>query len=319
MSQQTISALRAWARELLTGALLNSHQEKGQGDQPFIRPESLPVEVDWILGNVLAFNRLEIIREQNFLVPEEKKDTFCELIYRRARGEPLAYILGEAEFCSHIFLVNQHVLIPRPETELLVERALIWLSRRQDAGQGTFRLIDVGTGSGNIVLSILHELRLRFGVDYLSAGKSYALDISEDALSVAKQNAERFALQPYVSFQQSNLLEHFSADEEVEEEVEVEVLVSNPPYIREAEVLPQSVRDFEPALALFAGANGLNVISRLVDQAGPRLRKGAVLLLEIGYGQKADVESLVRSYGFSQVQAYRDFRDVERIIEVKGG
>lgn len=297
MSQRTICALRAWAREQLSGAQPRSSQEV----------ETIPIEVDWILGHVLALSRLEIIRQQDFLVPDKEQVAFCELIRRRAGSEPLAYILGEAEFCTHSFIVNRHVLIPRPETELLVERTLTWFS-----GKGTFRLIDLGTGSGNIVLSILHELRLRFGVDYL--GQSFALDISEDALRVATQNAERLALDKFLSFLQSDLLEHFSVDEEVD----MEVIVSNPPYIAEGDVLPQSVRDFEPALALFAGESGLSVINRLVKQAGPRLQKGAVLLLEIGYGQRADVESLVRSYGFSQVRAYRDFRDVERVIEVKG-
>ena len=266
------------------------------------------------------------------LTPDEQQQ-YEALIARRAAGEPLQYIIGHQEFWRMDFRVTPAVLIPRPETEHLVEQTLVLArkfhpqafaaqalaeadaaAQRPDAGpsfgakKGTdlqekasrgkaLRLIDVGTGSGAIAVSLAVEL---------PQAEVAAVDLSPEALDVARQNAERLGAR--VQFTVSDVLAA------VPEEPVFDFVVSNPPYVGldEADKVQQVVLQNEPHLALFAGAEGLAVIRRLIPQAGARLRPGGWLLMEIGWSQSEMVKALL--VGWHNIHVINDLAGVPRIV-----
>ena len=246
------------------------------------------------------------------LTPDEQQQ-YEALIARRAAGEPLQYIIGHQEFWRMDFRVTPAVLIPRPETEHLVEQTLV-LARKfhpeafAEAAHGTdlqekalrgkaLRLIDVGTGSGAIAVSLAHEL---------PQAEVAAVDLSPEALDVARQNAERLGAR--VQFTVSDVLES------IPEEPVFDFVVSNPPYVGldEADKVQQVVLQNEPHLALFAGAEGLAVIRRLIPQAWARLRPGGWLLMEIGWSQSEMVKALL--VGWHNIHVINDLAGVPRIV-----
>lgn len=220
------------------------------------------------------------------------------MLERRLRGEPIQYITGEVEFYGLPFRVTPAVLIPRPETEHLVERA-IGLS--QELAEP--RIVDVGTGSGAIAVAIAHAL---------GSKRVTAIDLSEDALAVARGNAGRNGAD--VRFLQGDLLEPV-ADELFD------VVVSNPPYVpvSDAETLAVEVREHEPHLALFAEDDGLSIYRRLIPQAFRALEAGGHVLLEIGFGQAEAVRGLLESGGFVDVRFVDDLQGIPRVVEAMRG
>ena len=249
------------------------------------------------------------------LTPDEQQQ-YEALIARRAAGEPLQYIIGHQEFWRMDFRVTPAVLIPRPETEHLVEQTLV-LARKfhpeafAEAAHGTdlqekalrgkaLRLIDVGTGSGAIAVSLAHEL---------PQAEVAAVDLSPEALDVARQNAERLGAR--VQFTVSDVLES------IPEEPVFDFVVSNPPYVGldEADKVQQVVLQNEPHLALFAGAEGLAVIRRLIPQAWARLRPGGWLLMEIGWSQSEMVKALL--VGWHNIHVINDLAGVPRIVAAR--
>ena len=249
------------------------------------------------------------------LTPDEQQQ-YEALIARRAAGEPLQYIIGHQEFWRMDFRVTPAVLIPRPETEHLVEQTLV-LARKfhpqafAKAARGTdlqekalrgkaLRLIDVGTGSGAIAVSLAVEL---------PQAEVAAVDLSPEALDVARQNAERLGAR--VQFTVSDVLAA------VPEEPVFDFVVSNPPYVGldEADKVQQVVLQNEPHLALFAGAEGLAVIRRLIPQAGARLRPGGWLLMEIGWSQSEMVKALL--VGWHNIHVINDLAGVPRIVAAR--
>ena len=249
------------------------------------------------------------------LTPDEQQQ-YEALIARRAAGEPLQYIIGHQEFWRMDFRVTPAVLIPRPETEHLVEQTLV-LARKfhpeafAEAAHGTdlqekalrgkaLRLIDVGTGSGAIAVSLAVEL---------PQAEVAAVDLSPEALDVARQNAERLGAR--VQFTVSDVLAA------VPEEPVFDFVVSNPPYVGldEADKVQQVVLQNEPHLALFAGAEGLAVIRRLIPQAWARLRPGGWLLMEIGWSQSEAVKALL--VGWHNIHVINDLAGVPRIVAAR--
>ncbi len=227
-------------------------------------------------------------------VPPAQQQRLADLTQRRLGGEPLAYITGEKEFFGLALRVDARVLVPRPDTETLVEWALEVLpppSAKTDA-EPVLRALDLGTGSGAIALAILHS---RQDVAVL------AVDFSADALAVARDNAWRLKLP--LEFVQSSWFNQVPG--------RFDLIVSNPPYIREQDPhLPALVH--EPLQALTAGTDGLDDLRLIVQQAAPHLRPGGWLLLEHGYDQAAAVRQLLDEAGFSAVQSRRDLGGVER-------
>lgn len=218
------------------------------------------------------------------------------LVARRARGEPVAYLTGDREFYGRPFRVSPAVLIPRPETELLVERALAAIDARRD---GNISVVDVGTGSGCIAVTIALER---------PAAQVLATDVSRDALEVARANAARLGAVQRVRFTHDTLTGPADA---------VDVIVSNPPYIaeRDREFVMRDVRDFEPSGALFAGIDGLDVIRKLINRAAVALRPGGSLLMEIGAGQAAAVLELMERAGFEDLRTTSDLAGIARVVE----
>ena len=248
--------------------------------------------IELLLAHVLKKKRLQLYLEFERELDEVTLEVLRGLVKRRVAGEPLQYVTGETEFCGLKLAVDRRVLIPRPETELLVEV----VAARQPA-----TVVDVGTGSGCIALALAQRL---------PAAAITATDISPDALTVARANAARYDFKNFTRFLQGDLLSTLP------DSFTVDAIVSNPPYIASGELagLPREVKDFEPAQALFAGVDGLEVIRRLVIDARRFLSPTGFVALEIGAGQRAAVAELFGSAGYTVAQVEKDLQGHERVI-----
>lgn len=239
-------------------------------------------------------NRAWLLSHTDQSLSDQQARHYAAFLKRRAMGEPVQYITGEQEFYGLPFRVAPDVLIPRPETEHLVERVL--------ALAGEFerpRIVDVGTGSGAIAVALAH---------HLPQAQITALDISRPALEIARENAERNGFAGRIRFALSDLLAS-AADERFE------IVVSNPPYvpIDDHNSLAIEVREHEPALALFAGADGLDVYRRLIPDAFSVIEAGGFLVLEIGYGQSGAIAELMTMSGFGQIEFVPDLQGIRRV------
>lgn len=246
-----------------------------------------------ILAYVLKVSRSYCFTHPEKALTEEQEKSFAQLIERRCQGEPVAYIVGKQGFWQSDFLVTPATLIPRPETEMLVENALALLSSDHE-----MRVADLGTGSGAIAVSIAQE-RPKWRI--------FATDISQEALAVAKENAALHKLKN-VEFQQGSwclpiLGKTFHA------------IVANPPYIADNDPhLSMGDLRFEPqATALVSGADGLDAIKEIISNVGDHLVRGGYLLLEHGYAQGKGVRELMLTSGFENVRTLRDLAGHERI------
>ncbi len=248
--------------------------------------------LQWSLADWLARSSTE--------APEGFHATLDALIARRQHHEPIAYLLGEREFYGRVFRVTRHTLIPRPETEGLVDAALAWLHGRADDAVHPTRIVDVGTGSGCIAITLALETA--------SAGAIVsATDISADALVVARENAGRLGADA-VRFHQGHLL--------ADVPLPVDLIVSNPPYVpaRDRLSLQPDVADYEPPAALFGGGDGLDIIRPLISEARRGLSPDGVLIMEVGLGQADHVVTLLEAAGFSRSEIHADLQGIARII-----
>ena len=225
-----------------------------------------------------------------------------ELLERRFRGEPMQYILGEAEFYGLPFRVTPDVLIPRPETEQLVEKILEWSHRFLGCADAA-RIVDVGTGSGAIAVTLAHKMP-----QYAIRAAVTAIDLSAAALDVARQNAEMNGVGERVRFLCGDLLAPVA-------EERFEIVVSNPPYVpgRDRDALAVEVRDHEPGLALFAGDDGLEAYRRLIPAAFAVLTTGGLLALECGYEQEDGIGALLAASGFKHIEFFPDLQGIPRV------
>ena len=245
---------------------------------------------------MLGCPRIQLYVDSERPALDEERATFRALIKRRVEGEPVAHLVGYREFYKLKFRVSPDVLIPRPETELLVVETLTLLKCRPSP-----KVLDVGTGSGCVALSIAHEH---------PTAEVTAVDVSEAALAVARQNAEDHDLTARVRFAEGDLFAPLSADEQFD------VIVSNPPYIAAdefAELSPE-VAEREPRLALDGGPDGFDVIRRLVADSRGHLRPDGRLMIEIGYRQSPVVGPLFADYGFTDVQVLKDNSRQPRVV-----
>ncbi len=224
-------------------------------------------------------------------------DAFLHLLTRRATREPVAYILGTREFYGRSFVVSPDVLIPRPETELVIDRALHWLSAGGRPAAPV--IVDVGTGSGCLAVTLALEC---------PAARIGATDVSPAALEVARANAVRHGVASRIEWRHAALAGDLTGG--------VDLIVANPPYGAEDDraSLAADVRDFEPVVALFAGRDGLDVIRPLVPAAIRALRPGGALIMEIGAGQAPAVEDIVRRAGFEDVVVHADLAGIPRVV-----
>lgn len=260
--------------------------------------ESARREAELLLGHCLKMERIMLYARFDYPMEPAELERYRELVKRRARREPMAYITGSRGFWSLELKTDPRALIPRPDTETLIEAAL---KRVEPSSQAT--IVDVGTGTGAIALALASE---REHVRVL------ATDISPDALELAKENAAALSLDERVSFAQGDLLEGLGDFLPPK----VEMIVSNPPYIGEGErdELMADVRDYEPALALFAPEDGFAILRALAHQAYDRLAIGGHLLCEIGYKQGPQTQAHFEAVGFKEVQIIKDLNGHDRVV-----
>lgn len=252
------------------------------------------LDAEVLLAHVLQTNRAQLLAHGDQTLSVSQQQQFQYLIARCQQGEPIAYLLGYREFWSLKFKVTPDTLIPRPETELLVEQILQKLP-----ADAPCNIADLGTGCGAIALAIAHE-RPRWSV--------VATDISQAALAVAKQNANLLQL-TNVNFKQGNWCDALE-----EQTFAFHAIVSNPPYIAEGDVQLQShVRRFEPTSALIAANNGLEALQTIIVQARNYLRPQGWLLLEHGYNQAAEVAKLLTANQYTAIVSYNDLAGWPRI------
>lgn len=259
--------------------------------------ENPRLDAEVILSYALDTPRVMLYARHDQPLSEAERDKIRPLVARRAKHEPVAYITGERGFWTFELEVSPATLIPRPDTETLVERALSQLPA-DAAGP----VADVGTGSGCVALALLSERKLL---------ELYATDVSEQALAVAQKNADKLGLQDRLQLLQGDLLEP------VPEERPLALVTANLPYIPSADMagLMPDVRDFEPQLALDGGPGGLVLIDRLIPQAAARLAPGGWLLFEAGDGQLEAVGARLREAGFEDVRLSEDGADLLRVAE----
>jgi release factor glutamine methyltransferase len=249
-----------------------------------------PLENRILLCHATGLSRVQLITRAEQALTEEQAANLSELVRRRLAGEPIAYIVGKREFFGLDFAVSEAVLIPRPDTELIVELALERLPPRG-------RLLDMGTGSGAIAVAVAYT-RPDAMVE--------ALDVSEAALAVARSNAETNGAR--VRFLRSDWFSALDAGERFE------LIASNPPYIAAGDAhLSQGDLRFEPSGALTDHADGLSALRTIVDGAANHLLPGGWLLMEHGYDQAAGVRALLDGAGYAEVQSWRDIAGIERV------
>ena len=252
------------------------------------------LDADVLIRHLLAWDRATLLLHRDEPMPADVGATFSHLIARRVKREPVAYLTGTREFYGRDFAVSPAVLIPRPETELIVDAVL-----RGSPPSAPWRIADVGTGSGILAVTIACE-RPRVAV--------VATDVSMAALQVARRNAQAHGVDNRIAFVAGDLLAPAAGP--------FDVIVSNPPYVpaRDATALAPDVRDFEPAFALFGGEAGLDLVQRLLVDAAARLAPAGTFVMEFGAGQQYDVAHHATRAGFEVLEIAHDLQQIPRAI-----
>lgn len=254
-----------------------------------------------LCDSLLKYSRFEVSLNANTNIDSSIEVQFSNITERLLKQEPIQYILGETEFYGHTFKVNKYTLIPRPETEELVD----WIIFQHKHLDSNLKILDIGTGSGCIPISIAKELK---------QAKIYAVDISEGALKVAIQNAQYNNVE--VSFKQVDILQTKSL------ETEYDIIISNPPYVRELEKneMKPNVLDYEPETALFvSNENPLMFYEKIAKLSLENLKAGGWLYFEINEYLPEEMENLLKDLGFLEIELKKDFRQVPRMIRCKRG
>jgi release factor glutamine methyltransferase len=258
--------------------------------------ENPRLNAEHLLAHALGRTRMDLYLEFERNLSEEELGPLRELVKRRGQGEPLQHLLGTVEFCGQLFAIDKRAMVPRPETEELVELLQSKIKNQKS------RIVDVGTGSGVIALSLAQEF---------PEAKVYAVDISEDALALARENAARLGLER-VHFQKSDLLESLSE--------RFDLIVANLPYIsmQDRHLLAREVLH-DPEVALFGGSSGDELVRRLIEKAPAHLEPGGLLALEIGLGQAEGLSDFVRQKNYHDIESKRDYAGVTRFLLARYG
>jgi release factor glutamine methyltransferase len=276
---------------------------------------SFTLAAELLLLHVLGRNRSWLYAHPEEVIAEAEAQRFFDLIARRAAGEPTQHLTGKQEFWGLEFEVTPDVLIPRPETEHVIEVALERLALRElragrpqkSAGE-SLQIADIGTGCGCIAIALAKEL---------PAANFLATDISPAALAVAQRNASRHAVADRIHFIESNLLDALRSPLATRHSpLSFDLIASNPPYVgrREAPSLPREVRDHEPASALFGGEEGYELYANLITQSAKHLKPGGILVLELGHNSLAAVQPLLDTASWTNVGVTNDLAGIPRVI-----
>ena len=274
MKDWTILEILNWTRE--------HFQEK--------KIENARLNAELLITHVLNLKRLELYMNFDQVVSRDDRETIKQMLIRRAKNEPLQYILGETEFYGYKFKVNSSVLIPRPETELLVEKVL-------ENADGIRNVLEIGTGSGCIAITLAKELELE-SID--------AVDISPETLLTAKKNAEFHKVK--INFFRSDLFSEVTS--------QYDLIISNPPYISKTdfEDLPLEIQKFEPRSALLAPEEGLYFYRKILEDAGTHLKENGKIYFEIGHDQKDRIKLIAEKNGFMNIEFMKDLNGYDRIM-----
>ena len=263
-----------------------------QAEQSINSSESARLDAEILFCDVMQLQRSRIYSHPEQLVPEDKSVLFQSLIEQRQLGHPIAHLTGKKEFWSLELTVNRDTLIPRPETELLVETALQIIPH-----DAAFSILDLGTGSGAIAIAIASER---------PNCRIVATDINSNALAIARKNAETHQMNN-IQFYPSNWYQNIPSQS-------FDMIVSNPPYIRQDdEHLSQGDVRFDPELALVAGTDGMQAINMILEDASSYLARDASLLIEHGYDQKPLVQEAFLKHDFKRIKTFQDLSGQDRI------
>ena len=261
-------------------------------------------EAEILLAHALGLRRIDLYLNHDQPLDKNERDQFKTLIKRRLNGEPVAYITGMREFWSLELMVGPQVLIPRPETECLVEAVLPFL-QNGDTG-GYKRIMDMGTGSGAIVIALAHEY---------PSGHYIAMDHSIAALGLARQNARKHGVGHHIDWYCGSWDAPLKPDREA-----FDLIVSNPPYIRSGDIdgLQPEVRDYEPRLALDGRPDGVSCLRRIIQSVYRHLKPGGMLALEMGWDQAAAVSEMANRTGhYEDLQIIKDYSKLDRVAMMR--
>ena len=242
--------------------------------------ETYSLDVEVLLMNVTGFSKIQLYLNTDYTLKTEEYEKFKKFFNRRLKNEPIAYIIEKCEFMGMDFLLNNHTLIPRPDTEILVENAL-----------------DIGTGSGAIAISLAKYCNINVT----------ALDINNEAIEMAKKNASMNKVKN-IEFIQSDIFEKINN--------KYDIIVSNPPYIKTEDIktLEKNVKDYEPILALDGGKSGLIFYEKITNNAIKYLNKNGYLMFEIGYDQAKEVKNIMENNNFYNITVLKDLSGLDRVV-----
>ena len=254
------------------------------------------LDVETLLQKVLGVDRLYILLNLERVLSEDEEQLFNKFINERLNNRPIAYIVGNREFMGLDFFVKEGVLIPRPDTEVLVEE-VIKLAKKKDAKN----ILDIGTGSGAITVSL---------AKYLENVKVTSVDISDIALEIGKRNAISNEVDDRINFVKSDLFTN------IDKETKFDIIVSNPPYIKREviDTLDKQVKDYEPYNALEGGVDGLDFYRAITKQAKNYLKKGGILAYEVGHDQSENVSKLMEIDGYTNIYTLKDLQQIDRVV-----
>ena len=259
-----------------------------------------------LLAHALGMGRVDLYIQYDRPLEPQELEVFKGFIQRRIKREPVAYIVGEKGFWSLDLKVTPDVLIPRPETETLVEAALLIMP--PEPSSRPLRVLDLGTGSGAVVIALAMER---------TGHRFYAVDCSQKALAVAQHNARRHGVEGHITFLQGNWFEALQEDGRRG----FDLIVSNPPYVsnQDFEALPLEISQYEPPQALDGGADGLDAMGLIIEKAPAHMTPGGWLLLEIGQDQAASIKGLMATSGaYKDFSVIKDYSGFDRVVRARG-
>ena len=264
------------------------------------------LNAELLIGHILNKNRVQLYLNFEQPLTSQEVDRIRLYLKRRAQHEPIQYITGETEFYSLKFNVNHNTLIPRPETEILVEK-IIEICNIKFPRQNKITMLDVGTGCGNIPICIAKYIKNAFII---------SIDIMPEILKVASENAKKHDVLNQIQFKKVNLFDVNLPGELVEN---FDIIVSNPPYISQDEMndLPIEVKSFEPQIALYGGEDELSFYHRILQISHSILKVNGIIGFEMSYGKASQLKKLVRDHGFKDIKIINDLNKIERVIIAK--
>ena len=283
------------------------HQLLKIGQESFKKANIPTIEARLLLEYLLNTNFTQLLARYNEAIEAELVQKYKSYLQDRIEGNPLQYITNEQYFMGNKFYVNPSVLIPRPETEILVELCIEYIDQEIKKGKTDLHILDMCTGSGCIIISTAQavvEKYPRLNIEWIG------VDIQEDALKISEKNALKILDKPVIHWKKSDL---FNQIESIET---FDLIVSNPPYIPRYELqgLMREVKDHEPIIALDGGDDGLVFYRQIVDESFERLKNEGKLMFEIGHGQMQDIKRMMTLKGFSDIQEVNDIAGLERVI-----